>query len=119
MESHDASQLELAQRMGMSPAQISGLVEVLRQRALLVSERSPRDRRRQTWRLTAAGEKVLIALDTQLEARAVACRDPISGITLGEMSLSIQGIEAFLGKLSDATAIAPLDADSSRRGAAA
>jgi len=50
---------ELAEAMGVSPAQMSGLVERLRARDLLQFERSGSDRRRQVWLLTAAGNNLL------------------------------------------------------------
>jgi DNA-binding MarR family transcriptional regulator len=48
-------QHELAAAAGVSEAQMSGLVERLRQHGLLMGCRSEPDRRRQYWRLTAAG----------------------------------------------------------------
>src|SRR4051812_9473482 len=43
---------EVAMALGVSAAQMSGLVERLRKRDLLQVERLGTDRRRQTWRLT-------------------------------------------------------------------
>jgi DNA-binding MarR family transcriptional regulator len=53
---------ELALALGISPAQTSALVEALRKRGFLQHERSPLDRRRQIWRLTAEGEALLIEM---------------------------------------------------------
>lgn len=50
---------ELAEAVGVSPAQMSGLVERLRVRNLLKFERSGSDRRRQVWQLTTAGQALL------------------------------------------------------------
>jgi len=52
---------ELATALGVSAAQMSGLVERLRQRDLLSVERLGNDRRRQAWRLSATGQEVLAA----------------------------------------------------------
>ncbi len=52
-------QHELATAAGVSEAQMSGLVERLRQNGLLIGCRSEPDRRRQYWRLTAAGNELL------------------------------------------------------------
>ena len=90
LESQDASQLELARHVGVSPGQISGLVEELRRRDLIASERSPRDRRRQTWRLTHAGRELVRELNTQLESWTAACCDDIGTEMLEEMSRGIQ-----------------------------
>jgi DNA-binding MarR family transcriptional regulator len=59
------SQSELAAAIGVSPAQLSGLVERLRQRGWLDAQRSREDRRRQCWRLTDEGRTLL---DRGLEA---------------------------------------------------
>jgi DNA-binding MarR family transcriptional regulator len=50
---------ELAEVVGVSPAQMSGLVDRLRRRNLLQFERLGRDRRRQVWQLTAEGQTLL------------------------------------------------------------
>jgi DNA-binding MarR family transcriptional regulator len=52
-------QHELAAAAGVSEAQMSGLVERLRQNGLLIGCRGEADRRRQYWRLTAAGHELL------------------------------------------------------------
>lgn len=52
---------ELAEAVGVSPAQMSGLVERLRVRNLLKFERCGTDRRRQVWQLTTAGQALLTA----------------------------------------------------------
>jgi len=59
-------QHELAASAGVSPAQMSGLVERLRQRGLLAGCRGDRDRRRQYWRLTPAGEDLLREIQTEI-----------------------------------------------------
>jgi DNA-binding MarR family transcriptional regulator len=48
----------LADELAVSPAQISGLVERLRSQGLIESSSVGGDRRRQAWRLTAAGQQV-------------------------------------------------------------
>jgi DNA-binding MarR family transcriptional regulator len=63
-------QQELAAAVGVSTAQMSGLVERLRQHGLLASCRSDRDRRRQYWRLTAAGDALLAEIQTEIGERA-------------------------------------------------
>ena len=119
MELQDANQLELARRIGMSPAQVSGLVEELRRRELITSERSPRDRRRQTWKLTDAGQQKVRSLDEQLEAWSVACRHNFGSAKLAEMFRNVQTFATFLDQLSSAGSVVPIQADTLRRGAAA
>ena len=52
-------QRELARRLGVSDAQVSGLVERLRRCDLLAASRCRKDRRRQLWRLTEPGRRLL------------------------------------------------------------
>lgn len=52
------AQRELAAALAISPAQVSGLVERLRSRALIVGHRPAEDRRRQVWKLTGRGGEV-------------------------------------------------------------
>lgn len=52
-------QTQLIARLGVSPAQVSGLVESLRRRGLLSAKRDPLDRRRQRWQLTEQGQALL------------------------------------------------------------
>lgn len=60
-------QHELAAAVGVSAAQMSGLVERLRQHGLLAGCRGDRDRRRQYWRLTAAGEARLREIQAEID----------------------------------------------------
>ena len=53
------NQRELADRLAVSPAQVSATVERLRQNGLLECCRDPLDRRRQVWQLTAAGHAAI------------------------------------------------------------
>ncbi len=55
------SQTDLAACVGVSAAQVSGLVDQLRRRQLLSAERCGDDRRRQLWKLTEAGDQLLQA----------------------------------------------------------
>jgi DNA-binding MarR family transcriptional regulator len=52
----------LATALGVSPAQMSGIVERLRQRGLIEMRRQVIDRRRQVWRGTAAARQALDSL---------------------------------------------------------
>lgn len=52
-------QIDLASAIGISPAQMSGLVERLRSRGLVAMHRQARDRRRQIWRATLEGQALL------------------------------------------------------------
>jgi len=60
-------QHELAAATGVSAAQMSGLVERLRQHGLLAGCRGDRDRRRQYWRLTTAGEDLLREIQAEID----------------------------------------------------
>ena len=65
-----SSQQDLATAVGVSPAQMSSLVERLRKRGFMEMTRSPIDRRRQVWRLLAQGEKLLDQIRASLETVA-------------------------------------------------
>jgi DNA-binding MarR family transcriptional regulator len=52
-------QVELASAVGVSPAQMSGIVERLRRRGLVAMHRPAGDRRRQVWKTAAAGQALL------------------------------------------------------------
>ena len=58
-------QHELAALVGISPAQLSGLVDRLSAQDLLIGRRPAHDRRRQYWRLSEPGEEMMeqLALD--------------------------------------------------------
>jgi DNA-binding MarR family transcriptional regulator len=52
-------QVDLAGAIGISPAQMSGMVERLRSRGLVAMHRLAMDRRRQMWRTSATGQALL------------------------------------------------------------
>src|SRR5262245_15004505 len=52
-------QIDLAGAIGISPAQMSGMVERLRSRGLVAMHRLAMDRRRQVWRTTPCGQSLL------------------------------------------------------------
>jgi DNA-binding MarR family transcriptional regulator len=52
-------QVDLAGAIGISPAQMSGMVERLRSRGLVAMHRQALDRRRQVWRTTGSGQALL------------------------------------------------------------
>ena len=64
-----SSQIELAQQLSISPAQLSQLLEQLRRRGLLESTRDPLDRRRQRSRLTGRGEQAWAQLEADLDRK--------------------------------------------------
>jgi DNA-binding MarR family transcriptional regulator len=57
---------DLAAAVGVSPAQMSGVVERLRQRGLIEMNRQTLDRRRQVWRGTPAARQMLNSLAAPL-----------------------------------------------------
>lgn len=102
------SQSELAQRQGVSAAQMSGLAEGLRARGWLVSHRDPTDRRRQFWCTTHEGQAVV----------STAMDD------IGELAASLNAADAaaviaMLRRLqASRAATAPAAMNPERRGAA-
>lgn len=61
------AQRDLADSLGVSAPQMSGLVERLRQRKLLTSRRCRLDRRRQLWIIDAEGQQLLVQISHDLE----------------------------------------------------
>ncbi|EAQ79031.1 MarR family winged helix-turn-helix transcriptional regulator [Blastopirellula marina] len=68
-EANPPSQRQLADRLAVSPAQISAIVERLRQREWIDSQRDPHDRRRQQWSLTTAGVQIVRTAGQAIAAR--------------------------------------------------
>jgi len=71
-------QVELAGATGISPAQMSGLVERLRSRGLVAMHRQARDRRRQIWRVTPVGQALLVRAAQYLEELAACLGEQFS-----------------------------------------
>ena len=63
-------QVELAAAIGVSPAQMSGLVERLGRRGLVAMNRLASDRRRQVWKTSPAGLTLLAQVAAPLESLA-------------------------------------------------
>jgi MarR family transcriptional regulator, lower aerobic nicotinate degradation pathway regulator len=78
----------LATALGVSPAQMSGIVERLRQRGLIEMHRQTLDRRRQVWRGTAAGRQTLQTLTTPLATLAGSLAAQVS-LTDQQMSQAL------------------------------
>lgn len=63
-------QADLAEQLVVSPAQVSGAVERLRSLGLVERLQHQRDRRRQLWRVTDAGEALLQRIVERVHAAA-------------------------------------------------
>jgi DNA-binding MarR family transcriptional regulator len=108
-----SAQSEMAARLGLSAAQVSGLVEQLRGEELLTCQRSPSDRRRQLWRPTDSGKQVLQRISSEWNfAQITESQLAESQITETE-SLSTESLRALhsglerIGKLATAAADGP------------
>jgi DNA-binding MarR family transcriptional regulator len=71
-------QVELAGAIGVSPAQMSGIVERLRARGLVEMHRPAADRRRQVWRSSRAGQALLEQAEQKLHELTVLIRSDLS-----------------------------------------
>jgi DNA-binding MarR family transcriptional regulator len=65
-------QVDLATAIGVSPAQMSGIVDRLGCRNLVAMHRPSIDRRRQVWRTTASGQELLGRAANHLESLAAS-----------------------------------------------
>jgi len=78
----ELSQQYLAAHIGLSPSQASGVFESLRARGFLSSEPGAHDRRRQAWRITAAGQQKVSRIEERLAPflvhlqSSMSCLDP-------------------------------------------
>jgi DNA-binding MarR family transcriptional regulator len=88
-------QVDLAGAIGISPAQMSGMVERLRARGLVAMHRLAMDRRRQIWRTSAAGHVLLSKAAQQLSALAASVA---GGISESEQ----QTVQALCERLAEA-----------------
>lgn len=113
--SEGMSQTELAQRLMVSPALVSGLVEQLRRKRLLSGQRDKADRRRQVWRVTTAGralvQRILDAvtegasqLDAHLGTRNVELLSGLMAQLIGTLEGPVQP-EETLGTASAETGL--------------
>jgi DNA-binding MarR family transcriptional regulator len=87
------AQHDLADAVGVSAAQMSGLVEKLRRRGLLIACRDERDRRRQLWGLTTAGREVVRDIRRHLAGSSQAL---VGGLSPREQ----QTLVSLLGRLA-------------------
>ena len=71
----EPDQTQLAEQLGCSPAQVSGIVEQQRAQGNLVGQAATGDRRRQVWRLTPAGRALLEKIVAAKPANASAVQD--------------------------------------------
>jgi DNA-binding MarR family transcriptional regulator len=94
------SQRELALRLSLSAAHVSGLVEQLGARGLIVGERAAHDRRRQLWRLTDSGRDAVGRVVADLEP--FGCR-----LNLLLSTDAREQLESVLRKLATALQSAP------------
>jgi DNA-binding MarR family transcriptional regulator len=74
----DRVQVDLAAATGISPAQMSGLMERLRSRGLVAMHRLARDRRRQIWRATPTGQSLLVNAAQHLNDLAACLAEHLS-----------------------------------------
>jgi len=71
-------QVELAGLIGISPAQMSGMVERLRSRGLVAMHRLAMDRRRQVWRTSPSGQALLARAAHQFNELAACIRSSLN-----------------------------------------
>lgn len=114
LESHRPSQNELAQLLGISPAQISNLVEQLRKRGWIVGQRSQTDRRRQVWELTDAGLELCRLVAETLNADCAAVLPRFHHEDSDAVIADIERLATVLAALCDDQPVASDDASTRR-----
>ena len=86
---------ELAAALGVSPAQMSGIVERLRQRGLIEMQRQALDRRRQLWRGTASAKVTFAQMIRPLAAIA-------AGLAASLPAADQQAVQSLCRRLAQA-----------------
>jgi DNA-binding MarR family transcriptional regulator len=72
------SQAQIGRRMGIDRSDMVALINRLEGQELVVRERDPSDRRRNTIRLTTAGKRRLHAIDTQVDLAQNDLLEPLN-----------------------------------------
>jgi DNA-binding MarR family transcriptional regulator len=98
-EADPPSQNDLAQALAISPAQVSCLVEQLRQKQWITGTRSAVDRRRQVWRLTDEGANALEAVATVLRQFTDRLVSRLSVPALQALTDRLRGLYGALSSL--------------------
>lgn len=90
------SQRELALRLSLSTAHVSGLVEQLGARGLIVGARAANDRRRQIWQLTPAGRDAVQNVIVELEPFAQRLNSQLSASTREQLDIVLRNLSTAL-----------------------
>lgn len=106
-EQEGRCQTALAIELGLSTPHICQLVEQLRGRGWIVGERSARDRRRQHWRLTPAGQEQFSAALQALEHLAVHLDDVLKPSSRQSLAEQLALVTRALSELPAAPAVSP------------
>lgn len=88
------AQVALSENLGMSPAQISQLVDRLGEVGLLDSTRSRKDRRRRLWKLTDTGRETLFEAGCKMAVRVVEFDDRLNSLELGTLKDFLERLSA-------------------------
>jgi len=86
------TQATIADALSVDPSRLVALLDSLEERALIVRQRDPQDRRRHVVSITGAGERELCrlrVLGKELEDEFFAPLDPKSRTTLHELLLQL------------------------------
>jgi DNA-binding MarR family transcriptional regulator len=97
------SQNELATRIGLSPAHVSGLVEQLSERQLVTGERAAHDRRRQVWVLSGLGRSTLLSVLTELESWSAPLDASLGAGARGRLEADLQQLASALADATGAS----------------
>lgn len=90
------SQRELALRLSLSAAHVSGLVEQLGARGLIVGARAANDRRRQIWQLTPAGRDAVQNVVVSFEPFAQRLNSQLSSSTREQLEIVLRNLSTAL-----------------------
>lgn len=97
-------QRELSNRVGVSTAQISAIVERLRSIGLISGHRPPSDRRRQVWSITEKGQQCLHSLEPSCLALALNQGGDFSSQQAALLATLLERFRALLDVQSNSSA---------------
>jgi MarR family 2-MHQ and catechol resistance regulon transcriptional repressor len=101
------AQSELVAEVDVSAAQMSGLVDRLRRQELLVARRCDSDRRKQYWRLTGKGNRLLDEIQADLSAVSLGLAKNLSVDERGLLASLLHRLSRTAGQPLSLRAVVP------------
>ncbi len=102
------SQSELADGLALSAAHVSGMVEQLSARGLVVGQRDSNDRRRQCWRLTDAGRAIVELVIRELLPWCETLDANFECVRRQQLAVALRALAPVIGGCSMESRVLPI-----------